>query len=297
MTVQPHSLGAYWLAIRPRTLPAALAPILVAVAAAGHVGHFRADVAIGATSVALLLQIASNLANDLFDFQQGADRKDRVGPLRTAEAGLLTPRELGLAVVVCLCAALVIGALFVAIGGWPVIVLGLLAMLSAVAYTGGPFPLAYHGLGDLFAFIFFGPVAVMLTMHLMGAPLGASAWMLGTMVGLLTTNILVVNNLRDAEQDRRVQKRTLVVRFGRSFGLTQYRASLATAYILLIIGVVTQLLPTPSLLALLGLPLGLALERRITQSEGSAMNALLAATARHLFGFALLTAIGHLRWW
>lgn len=296
MTPRPHSLGAFFLAIRPRTLPAALSPVLVAVAAADGLGHFRADVALGAPTVALLLQIASNLANDLFDFLKGADRGGRLGPLRTAEAGLLTTRALGIAVAVCLGLALLIGTYFVTIGGWSVVVLGVLAMLSAVAYTGGPFPLAYHGLGDLFAFAFFGPIAVMLTMHLMGAPLEAAAWLLGSAIGLLTTNILVVNNLRDVDQDRRAEKRTLVVRFGRNFGLLQYRGSLAGAYGLVVGGTVVGELPLACLLALLALPFGLTLERKLTRSEGVAMNALLAATARHLLGFALLLAVGLARW-
>jgi 1,4-dihydroxy-2-naphthoate polyprenyltransferase len=298
LTALPYSdkplspIRVWWLAIRPKTLPAAIAPVILAIAAASTEGAFRLDVSLEILVGALLLQIASNLANDVFDFEKGADTKARLGPLRVTQAGLLSPAAMKRALIVVLLLAVGIGAPLVTVGGWPVVVIGVFAMLSAVAYTAGPYPLGYHGLGDVFAFAFFGPIAVGGTMWLEGAPLGPKFLLLGSAVGVLTTNILVVNNLRDVAQDRVANKRTLVVRLGTKAGRAQYRGLMVLAYGMVVLGVVTEVLPTLALLVFGAAPVAAWLCIKLGRSEGQKMNVLLARTAQHLLLFAVLLSLG-----
>ncbi|MEJ2541866.1 MAG: 1,4-dihydroxy-2-naphthoate octaprenyltransferase, partial [Gemmatimonadota bacterium] len=159
-------MASPWLlAIRPRTLPAAAAPVILGTAIAHHVGGLAWLPALAALAGALLIQIATNLANDYFDFVKGADTEDRVGPTRVTQAGLITPGAVRRGMILTLLAALAVGVYLVAVGGLPIVVIGLLSLVCAVAYTGGPWPLAYHGLGDLFVFVFFGLVAVASTVY------------------------------------------------------------------------------------------------------------------------------------
>jgi 1,4-dihydroxy-2-naphthoate octaprenyltransferase len=173
---------------------------------------------------ALLIQIATNLANDYYDFVRGADTAERVGPLRVTQAGLLAPHEVKRGMIVVLALALAVGVYLVAVGGWPILVVGVLALVCAVAYTGGPFPLGYHGLGDAFVFVFFGLVAVAGTWWVQARSLPAEALLAGAGVGALSTAILVVNNLRDLATDARAGKRTLAVRIGRGASAVEYTA-------------------------------------------------------------------------
>ena len=233
--------------------------MLVGLGVAIGEGVFVPGPALAALAVALLLQVASNLANDLFDFRSGADTADRMGPPRAAALGLLSQRELtaGIAVVVGL--AGLVGLYLVSIGGWPILVLGGLAIVSAVAYTGGPWPYGYRGLGEVFVFVFFGPVAVAGTTYLQTLTLEPLALAASVPVGALITAILVVNNLRDIVQDRRAGKLTLAVRLGERGAVAEYGLLLAVAYlapvVLLLAG---SSLPRPAaagLRALLALPL------------------------------------------
>jgi 1,4-dihydroxy-2-naphthoate polyprenyltransferase len=210
----PGSPGAWLLAIRPRTLPAAVAPVVVGAAMAGTHGVFALVPAVAALLGALLIQVATNLANDYFDFLKGGDTADRVGPTRVVQAGLLSGDAVWRATVVTLAAATAVGLYLVWMGGWPILVVGVAALVCAVAYTGGPYPLAYHGLGDLFAFVFFGPVAVAGTVWVQGRVFHPEFVLAGAGVGALITAILVVNNLRDRETDQAAGKRTTAVRFG-----------------------------------------------------------------------------------
>jgi 1,4-dihydroxy-2-naphthoate octaprenyltransferase len=248
--------------------------------------------ALAALTVALLLQVASNLANDLFDFRSGADTSDRVGPPRAAALGLLSQRELvaGTGVVVGL--AGLVGLYLVSVGGWPILALGALAIVSAVAYTGGPWPYGYRGLGEVFVFAFFGPVAVVGTTYLQTLTLEPLALAASVPVGALITAILVVNNLRDIAQDRRAGKRTLAVQLGERGAVVEYELLLLTAYLvpplLLMAGA------TPGvLLALLSAPLALPL-RTIVRAGGDPrrLNDVLARTARLSLVFAALLALG-----
>jgi 1,4-dihydroxy-2-naphthoate octaprenyltransferase len=280
------------LAARPKTLPAALAPVLVGTAVAWSAGGFRAGPAAAAALGALLLQVGSNLANDVFDYERGADREDRTGPVRVTQAGLLTPRQVrsGMAVVFGL--ALLAGAYLTFEAGWPVVAIGLAAITSAIAYTGGPFPLGYHGLGDLFVMIFFGFAAVCGTAFVQAEYVPAAAWPAGFAAGCLATAILVVNNVRDIEQDRQSGKRTLPVRFGRTWAETEYVVLIALAYLIPSLLVLTGRAGKFLLLVLFSLPLALSLVRSLQHDRGPVLNQTLAGTARLLLVWSVLYSAG-----
>lgn len=218
-----HSRLAIWIeAARPRTLPAAIAPVIVGTALAVHAGKPHFGAAALCLVFALLAQIAANFGNDYFDFVKGADTKARVGPRRAVAAGLISPAAMRSATIGTCIAAFAIGLGLLPFGGCPLLIIGLASLVSAIAYTGGPFPLAYHGLGDLFVFVFFGLVAVSATFFVQTGTLSIPSLVASIGVGCLTTNILVVNNYRDADTDREAGKHTLVVRFGRRFARTQF---------------------------------------------------------------------------
>ncbi len=283
---------AWWLAIRPRTLPAAVGPVLVGLGVAIGEGIFVAGPAIAALLVSLLLQILSNLANDLFDFRSGADTADRIGPPRAAALGLLSQRELATGIAVVVGLAGLVGLYLVSVGGWPILVLGGLAIVCAVAYTGGPWPYGYRGLGEVFVFVFFGPVAVAGTTYLQALALEPLALAASVPVGALITAILVVNNLRDIVPDRQAGKRTLAVRLGEGGAVAEYGLLLVVAYlapvVLLLAGSpLAVLLPVVS--AVLALPLW-----RVVRAGGDPrrLNAVLAGTARLALVFSALLAAG-----
>jgi 1,4-dihydroxy-2-naphthoate octaprenyltransferase len=210
------------LAARPKTLVAAAAPVVVGAGLAAHDATFAALPALAALAGALLIQIGTNLANDYYDFVRGADTADRVGPARVTQAGLLAPDAVRRAMVLVLVAAMLPGAYLVSIAGWPIVWIGLVSIACAVLYTGGPAPLAYHGLGDVFVFVFFGLVAVGGTYYVQAGTWPVDVWLAGAGVGALSTAVLVVNNLRDIETDARAGKRTLAVRLGRGGTQMEY---------------------------------------------------------------------------
>lgn len=204
------------MASRPRTLPAAAAPVLLGTGLAVGRGSFVLVPALAALVGALLIQVGTNLANDYYDHLRGGDTPDRIGPLRVTQAGLIPPETVRNATYFVLGLAFLVGLYLVWVGGVPVVIIGLASLLCAVAYTGGPFPLAYHGLGDLFVFLFFGLVAVGGTYWVQALDFGPEVLLAGAGMGALNTAILVVNNLRDLETDARAGKRTLSVRLGLS---------------------------------------------------------------------------------
>jgi 1,4-dihydroxy-2-naphthoate octaprenyltransferase len=238
---------------------------------------------------ALLLQIAANLANDVYDHEKGADDATRLGPVRAVQAGLLTPRQVRIGLAVTLLATVAVGATLVAVGGWPILLLGLASLASAVAYTGGPWPLGYHGLGDVFVFAFFGPAAVAGTVYVQRGEVPWLAWPCAIAAGALATAVLVVNNVRDADTDGPAGKRTVVVRWGRRFGITQYRSLLACA---LAMPLVLAWRHPWSVLALVTLPSAWRLSRAVALDHGAALNATLVGTARLLLAFAILLSVG-----
>lgn len=256
-------MRAWVMAARPKTLTAAAAPVVVGVGVA--VLHDVASPlpAAGALLGALLIQIATNLANDYYDFLRGGDTHERVGPVRVTQAGLLSPEEVRRGMLLVLAAALLVGVYLVWVGGWPVLVVGLASLACAVLYTGGPWPLAYHGLGDVFVFVFFGLVAVGGTVWVQGRIWPPDAILAGVAMGALTTAILVVNNLRDIPTDAKAGKRTLAVRLGVAGTRLEYAILLAVALAVPLVGLAWLAWPLASLTALLVAPLCVSPLRRV----------------------------------
>ncbi|MDT8437071.1 MAG: 1,4-dihydroxy-2-naphthoate polyprenyltransferase [Gemmatimonadota bacterium] len=292
MAGHPSRVRAWALAARPKTLPAAVAPVLVGTGVAWHAGGFRAGPATAAAVGALLLQVGSNLANDVFDFERGSDREGRTGPLRVTQAGLLTPGQVRAGMVVVFGLALLAGLYLAAEAGWPVVAIGLAAIAAAVAYTGGPFPLGYYGLGDLFVLAFFGFAAVCGTAYVQVLAVPPAAWPAALATGCLVTAILVVNDVRDVEHDRESGKRTLPVRFGRGFGEAEYVALLAAGFLAPPAMALAGLAPPAVLLVLLALPLAPPLVRSLRRERGAALNRTLAGTARLLLAWSVLFTAG-----
>lgn len=226
------------MAARPKTLAAAAAPVLIGAGLASFHGVFRALPASMALIGALLIQITTNLANDYYDFVRGTDTAERVGPLRVTQAGLLAPASVRRGMWLVMTAAMLVGSYLVWVGGWPIVWVGVLSLLCAVAYTGGPYPLGYHGLGDVFVFLFFGLVAVAGTYWVQARVLSFEALLAGAGVGAVSTAILVVNNLRDLTTDARAGKRTLAVRIGRRGSALEYTLLLAVAAVVPAFGIV-----------------------------------------------------------
>jgi len=219
----------WWQAARPKTLGAAVGPVLIGTALAARDGGAHLPAAAAALAGALLIQIGTNFCNDYGDFVRGADAAGRQGPVRATQAGLVTPRAMILATLLAFFAAALCGLYLVSRGGWPIALTGAICILCGILYTVGPWPLAYVGLGDLFVLIFFGPVAVGGTYFVQARHLTAPAVLAGLAPGLLSVAILTVNNLRDIAQDRLTGKRTLAVRCGAGFARWEYAACLAGA--------------------------------------------------------------------
>lgn len=232
------------MAARPTTLAAAAAPVLIGTGLASFRDTFRPLPALMALVGALLIQIATNFANDYYDFVRGADTAERVGPVRVTQAGLLAPAAVWRAMVAVMVVAALVGSYLVWVGGWPILLVGVLSLVCAVAYTGGPFPLAYLGLGDLFVFVFFGLVAVAGTYWVQARSLPPDALLAGVGVGALSTAILVVNNLRDLATDARAGKRTLAVRIGRFATAVQYTLLLVVGVAAPVLGIIVYGWPT-----------------------------------------------------
>ncbi len=286
------SVRTWVLAIRPRTLPAAAVPVAVGTALAVRTGVFAPGPALAALAGALALQIGCNLANDYFDWQKGADGPDRLGPTRVTSAGLATPGQVRAATAIAFAAALAAGVYLVAVAGWPIAALGVAAILAAIGYTAGPYPLGYNGLGEVAAFAFFGPVAVAGTYFVQAGSVHPLAWVLAAPVGAWVAAIMVVNNLRDAPTDARVGKRTLAVRFGQGFARGLYAALVAVGFLAPLALAATGL-GWAGVLPLLALPLAIAPLRAVFgPPEGPALNAALAATARVLLAGGGLLAAG-----
>ena len=287
--VSPFS--AWLLATRPKTLPAAISPVLVGCCVAWAEGEFDVVSALAAFAVALLLQIGANLANDVADFRRGADTHERVGPLRVTQGGLIPPRHVVMATVAALIAAAVPGLYLVWRGGWVLALLGLLAIAAAVTYTAGPKPFGYLGLGELVVFLFFGPVAVAGTAFVMTHHISQLALLASIAMGCLVTAILVVNNLRDIDTDRMAGKRTVAVRIGREATRWEYAALIAVAYAMPLIMSLMTSQPGP-LLAWATAPLAILLVRQVWHVGGRALNRVLAGTARLCLGFAITLGAG-----
>ncbi len=286
-------MGAWTQAARPRTLPAAIAPVVLGSALAIADGHFAWLPALAALMVALLLQIGVNLANDYFDYVKGIDTRDRLGPRRVTQSGLIPARQVKIGMLLTVAASLIPGFYLLILGGWPVFLIGLACICAALAYSGGPFPLASHGLGDFFVFIFFGLVAVGGTYYVQALQLTRMVLLMGVIEGLLITAILVVNNLRDIDTDRRTGKRTLAVMIGERGSRLEYLLLLGTAYAIPFVLWLGERQSAWLTLPSLSLPLAVSLMRFIWKSAGGpALNQALASTASLALIYSLLLAAG-----
>jgi len=287
---------AWLLASRPATLPAAAVPVLVGASAAISEGSsFHPLVFVTTLVCALLIQIGTNFANDYSDFHRGADTKHRLGPVRVTQSGLISQSAVRLGIIVVFGLAVLLGAVLAWVGGWPIIAIGVFSILAGLAYTGGPFPFGYHGLGDLFVFVFFGLIAVTGTAYLQSGEWNAFALVLSVPVGLLVTNILVVNNLRDRPTDIVAGKRTLAVRFGDRNTRAQYALFTAVAYAIPLVVALTDPSRRWLVLPLLTLPIAIGLVRRVAGStSGRDLNAVLERTGQLLLMFGVLLAVGAL---
>ena len=289
MSVQRGSVAAWRMAIRPRTLTVSLSPVLVGTGVAVSVGGFAAAPAAMALLGAVLLQIASNLANDVFDFRSGADNAGRKGPPRTAQLGLLSETQLFAGLVVVLLAALLVGVYLVQIGGWPILGIGLAGMVSAVAYTAGPYPLGYHGLGDLFVFLFFGLAAVAGTTFVQTGTWEPLAGALALPVGGIAAGVLSVNNIRDMETDAPAGKRTMAVRLGPRGARWWFAFQIFGGFGVVAALILADALPLHAALVLVALPDAARLANAVARhSDGPNLNRCLGATARLQLLFAAL---------
>ena len=284
--------SAWWLAIRPATLTASAAPVLVGTGAAWSDGVFAPGPALAALVGASLLQVGANFANDVFDFERGADNADRLGPQRATQQGWISAAQMKRAMWLAFAGALVTGVYLTSVAGWPVMALGLLSIAAAYLYTGGPKPYGYLGLGDLSVFVFFGPGAVAGTYFVQAHAVSPLVLWASVPIGALATAILVVNNLRDIKTDARAGKLTLAVRLGERATRNYYQLLLAVAYAVSPIVWFRGLADAWVMLPWLSLPLALRLASRMRHERGLALNGCLVQTARLEVVFGLLFAVG-----
>ena len=290
---RPSAARIWLMAARPRTLPAAVAPVLVGTALAWTEGTFKVLTFLAALIGALFIQVGTNLSNDYSDARRGADTEDRLGPVRVTAGGLVPPRQVLVATYVAFAVAVLAGVYLIATAGWELLAVGAASILAGVLYTGGPRPYGYEGLGEVFVFLFFGVVAVAGSYFAQTETLEWEALVLAVPVGLLASAILVVNNVRDLETDRRAGKRTLAVRLGRERARVLFAAMIAGAF-------VTAPLPWPLgalspwlLLCWLAMPLAVPVVRTVrTRTDGPALNGALAGTGQLQLAFCVLLSAG-----
>ena len=283
LAVPRPGLGVWLMAARPRTLSAAVSPVLVGTAIAHRAGALRPLPALLALLASLFIQIGTNSANDYSDFKHGADA-NRLGPQRVTQSGLVAPRTVKLAAWIAFGISGLLGIALAALSGWPVIAIGVASVAAGWLYTGGPWPLGYHGLGDLFVFVFFGLVATCGTAYAQALFVPREAWVAGAAVGSLATAILVVNNLRDRQTDAKVGKNTLAVKLGAAASRAQYVVLVVAPFALaLLLGTAWPLLALLAALPAL---------RTVLREEGAALNRGLGQTARLQILYSVLLAAG-----
>lgn len=283
-----------WIdATRPKTLPAAAAPVIMGSAMAFNDGLLQIPAALAALFGALLIQIGTNFANDYFDYIKGADTKERIGPTRATQAGLVKPAVMRMAFILTFLLAFVIGLYLIYRGGWPLLFIGILSILLGILYTGGPYPLGYNGLADIFVLIFFGPVAVGGTYYVQALEINQVVLLAGLAPGLISMAILTVNNLRDIHTDAKAGKRTLAVRFGAGFARLEYLLSLVSACLLPLLLVYLTHENFYSVLTLFALiPAVPGIKMVFTGISGPPLNQVLADTGRLLFLYSIIFSLG-----
>ena len=283
-----------WIqAARPKTLTAAAAPVFVGAGLAEAHETFALLPVVAALTGAILIQIGTNLANDYYDFVRAADTANRVGPVRVTQAGLIPAEHVWWAMVAALAAAASVGIYLAVVGGWPIVWIGLASLLCAVAYTGGPYPLAYHGLGDPFVFVFFGLIAVGGTYWVQALVVPGDVLVAGVGMGALSTAILVANNIRDIETDASSGKRTLAVRLGRNNSRIQYAILMAVGFTVPVLGVGVYQWPRAALAALAaGAASVPPVTLIMTKDDPRELIPALAGTARVVGLYGVLLAAG-----
>jgi 1,4-dihydroxy-2-naphthoate octaprenyltransferase len=289
----PSGLRIWLMAARPRTLPAAVAPVLVGTGLAGFLHVFHPLRFIAALLGAIFIQVGTNLSNDYSDARRGADTEDRLGPVRVTAGGLVPPGRVLLATYLTFGIAVLAGVYLIAVAGWELLLVGAASILAGVLYTGGPRPYGYEGMGELFVFLFFGIVAVAGSFFVQVKHLDWEAFALAVPVGLLASGILVVNNFRDLDTDRRAGKRTLAVRLGRERTRTLYAAIVYAAYLLVPLTWLFGPLKAWVLLPWLTLPLAGPVVRTVrNRTDGPSLNGALAKTGMLQLVFCVLLAGG-----
>jgi 1,4-dihydroxy-2-naphthoate octaprenyltransferase len=281
------------MAARVRTLPASVAPVLVGTALAGYLHVFHPLRFVAALVGAIFIQVGTNLSNDYSDARRGADSEDRLGPVRVTAGGLVPPRRVLVATYVSFGVAVLAGAYLVVVAGWQLLLVGAASILAGVLYTGGPRPYGYEGLGEVFVFLFFGIVAVAGSFFVQVKHLDWEAFALAVPVGLVAAAILVVNNIRDIDTDRRAGKRTLAVRLGRTQARSMYAAIVYLAYVLTPVTWVFGPLRAWVLLPWLTLPSASALVRTVrNRTDGTSLNRALARNGLLQLVFCVLLSAG-----
>jgi 1,4-dihydroxy-2-naphthoate octaprenyltransferase len=290
---RPSGVRIWLTAARVRTLPAAVAPVLVGTALAGYHHVFHPLRFIAALIGAIFIQVGTNLSNDYSDARRGADTEDRLGPVRVTAGGLVPPRQVLIATYVSFGVAVLAGAYLIAVAGWELLLVGAASILAGVLYTGGPKPYGYEGLGELFVFLFFGIVAVAGSFFVQVEHLEWEAFALAVPVGLLASAILVVNNIRDIDTDRRAGKRTLAVRLGRDRARTLYAVIVYLAFVLVPVTWLFGPLEAWVLLAWLTLPVAVPVVRVVrNRADGASLNEALAQTGILQLAFCMLLSAG-----
>lgn len=285
-------VNPWLLAIRPRTLPAAVAPIVSATALASYHGHLQLVLALLALVCALALQIMVNIANDLFDAEKGVDNEHRLGPTRVTQSGLISSHKMRIALWVTTAFSILTGLPLVIVGGWPLAIAGLASIIAALAYSGGPWPLASHALGEVTVLLFFGIVAVVGCYWLQTGEWNTASLWVGLMVGLPSCAILLVNNIRDIATDRVAHKHTLPACLGKPAASLIYLAALLIPFIIAVCTALTGMLPQWLPLALLPtVPWAIMLYRKLILLSGRPLNALLGQTAQFELVISLVIAI------
>ncbi len=285
-------LDSWILAIRPKTLFAAVVPVLVGSALAINQGKFFFLNSFIALICSFLIQIGTNLTNDLYDHLKGADTKQRKGPIRVIASGLIETKEIKLAIVLCFGLTFILGLYLVYVTDWKIFVVGVLSIIAGLAYTAGPFPLAYNGLGDLFVFLFFGIAGTMGTYYLHKMEISLLSFLVSIPVGALITNILIVNNYRDIEEDKQVNKKTLAVIFGKTFSQFEYTSLMVISFLVPIILFTYYNVSIFILLPLLTIPFSIRLVKMLYSLTGSELNVALEQTAKYSALFGLLFSLG-----
>jgi 1,4-dihydroxy-2-naphthoate octaprenyltransferase len=291
--MQASKIKIWITASRPKTLWAAFSPVIIGTAMAYGEGKVHWLSAVLAAVGAILIQIGTNFSNDYYDYFRGADKKERLGPLRVTQAGLVKPETMKRATILVFSLAFASGIYLIYRGGWPVLIIGLLSILFGILYTAGPYPLGYNGLGDIFVLIFFGLVAVGGTYYVQALEINSLVLLAGLSPGLFSTAILTVNNLRDIASDKQAGKKTLAVRFGEDFARLEYLFSVLIACL---IPIILFFITDSHLYALAASLVFLAAIPPIRiiyeQKPGKIFNQVLATTGRLLLLYSLLFSIG-----